>query len=312
MASIIEFETTKVRSGDHMVRATAAAGMVRAFAVTARHTVQDAHVKHGTTPLVTAALGRLMMGALMMGMMFKEPDELITLIVDGNGPIGSMTVTANCEGQVKGFAINPNAWLPLNDIGKLDVGAGVGAGLLTVVRDIPGSEPYSSQVDLISGEIGDDLTHYFTVSDQVPTSVGLGVLVGRDMNVACAGGFIVQLMPGCPDDVVDALEANLGGISSVTTLLESGVSPSGMLEMVLDGLGCEELETQPVEFYCGCNDDRAARALLALGEDELRDMIDKGEVAEVRCHFCGKRHYLSPERLRSLLEPDGDPQDRSS
>lgn len=300
--TIIDFNDASVRAGDYMVRGTAADGQVRAFAITARETVQTAHVNHGTTPLVTAALGRLMMGALMMGLMFKEPDELITLIVEGNGPIGTMTVTANCLGQVKGFATNPFAMLPLNAQGKLDVGGGVGSGTLAAVRDLPGEEPYSSQVELVSGEIAEDLTAYFTLSDQVPTSVGLGVLVGRDNNVQCAGGFVVQLMPGCSDEVADAVEANLASIQSVTDLIESGASPTDLLNRILDGLEYTELEVQPVEFHCGCNEERALRAIVALGEEELRDIIAKGEPAEVHCHFCGKTHYVQPARLEELLD----------
>jgi len=301
-ALIIDFDEARSHSGDHMVRGTAAHGMVRAFAVTARGVVQAARDSHDTSAVVTAALGRLMMGALMMGMMFKEPDELITLNVKGDGPIGSLMVTANCEGQVKGFPAYPHVWLPLNSRGKLDVGGAVGAGTLTAVRDLPGTEPYSSRVELVSGEIGDDLTHYFAVSDQVPTSVGLGVLVAPDGDVERAGGFIVQLMPDCIDEVAERIEQNLSGIDSVTRLLSAGASPNDLLSIVLDGLDYQELEAMPVEFYCGCDEARASRAVLALGSEDLLDMVEKGETAEVYCHFCGKRHYLPPERLHELLE----------
>lgn len=298
---VIDFENARARTGDYMVRGTAAGGMVRAFAVTARGVVQTAHENHDTSAVVTAALGRLMMGALMMGSMFKEPNELITLIVKGDGPVKALTVTANCEGQVKGFPANAHVWLPLNAAGKLDVGGAVGAGTLTVVRDLPGSEPYASRVELLTGEIAEDLTGYFAISDQIATSVGLGVLVGRDENVRCAGGFIVQLMPDCPDEVAQRIEQNLAHVGSVTALIEDGATPTAMLKRVLEGLDYEELEVQPVEFHCGCNDERAARATLALGVEELRDMVAKGETAEIRCHFCGRQHYLSPEQLRELL-----------
>ncbi|MBQ9002768.1 MAG: Hsp33 family molecular chaperone HslO [Eggerthellaceae bacterium] len=304
-ARIIDFENARAHSGDHMVRGTAAYGMVRAFAVTARDVAQTARDAHDTTPVVTAGLGRLMMGALMMGMMFKEPDELITLIVKGDGPIRAMTVTANCEGQVKGFPAEPHVFVPPKRSGKLDVGRAVGAGTLSAVRDLPGTEPYSSRVELVSGEIAEDLTHYFMVSDQVPTSVGLGVLVGRDANVDCAGGFVVQLMPDCIDEVAERIERNLESVASVTDILRAGATPNDLLERVLDGLGYRELEAQPVEFHCGCDEDRAARATMALGADELRDMIEKGETAEVFCHFCGRRHYLPVERLREMLGQQG-------
>ena len=284
-----------------MVRGTAADGMVRAIAITARSTVQTAHNNHNTSPLVSAALGRLMMAGQMMGAMFKHPDELITLEVRGDGPIGGLTVTANNQGQVKGFANHPNVRLPLNDKGKLDVGAGVGRGTLTVVRDIPGTTPYSSQTELVTGEIGDDLAAYFTLSDQIPTSVGVGVLVDTDTSIRQAGGFIVQLMPDYEYWLIDELEHNLQDVTSVTSMLEDGMTPTDILCHILRDLDYQELEVMPAEFHCGCNEERAGRAVLALGEDELRDMIAKNETAEVCCHFCGRRHYLSPERLRELL-----------
>ena len=300
--NVIDFETARLRAGDHMVRGTAAYGMVRAFAISARQTVQTARDNHDTAAVVTAALGRLMMAGLMMGSMFKQPDELITLIIKGDGPVKALTVTANCEGQVKGFPAYPHIWLPPSAAGKLDVGRAIGAGTLSVIRDLPGTEPYSSRVELVSGEIAEDLTHYFAISDQVPTSVGLGVLINPDENVECAGGFIVQLMPDCLDEVAEQIEHNLAHISSVTTLMREGATPTSLLELVLEGLDYQELEAQPVEFYCGCNEERAARATAALGAEELRDMIEKGETAEVYCHFCGKRHYLPVEQLRELCD----------
>lgn len=302
VVATLDFETEKVHHGDHIVRGTAADGMIRALAITARNTVQTAKDNHHASPLVTAALGRLMMGAQMMGVMFKGPDELITLTVRGDGPIDGLTVTANTKGQVKGFANHHNVWLAPNAQGHLDVGGGIGAGTLTVVRDQPGIEPYSSAVELVSGEIGDDFARYFALSDQVPTSLGVGVLVDRDTSVRQAGGFILQMMPGYYDYLVDELEHNLQGITSVTDLLQQGMTPTEMLQYLLRGLDYREMETTPAEFYCGCNEARAARAVLALGPAELRDMIDKQEQAEVYCHFCGKRHYLSVAQLQELLD----------
>ena len=301
MSQLIDFEDAQIRRGDHLVRGTAADGMVRAFALTARDTVETAHQNHCSSPLVTAALGRLMMAGLMMGVMFKGPDELVTLEVRGDGPIGGLTVTANTRGQVKGFANHPNVWVPNKRPGKLDVGAGIGAGTLTVVRDMPGVAPYSSQTELVSGEIGDDLAAHFSLSDQVPTSVGVGVLVNPDTSVRQAGGFIVQLMPGYEYFLVDELEERLKDLTSVTELLEEGMGPTELLGHILRDLDYTELEVMPVEFYCGCNRERASRATLALGEAEIRDMIGKQETAEVHCHFCGKNHYLTPDELASLL-----------
>ena len=304
--NVIDLAAERLRRRDHMVRGTAADGMIRAIAITARDTVQTAHENHNTSPLVSAALGRLMMAGQMMGAMFKHPDELITLEVRGDGPVGGLTVTANNQGQVKGFANHPNVWLPLNAKGKLDVGAGIGRGTLTVVRDIPGTAPYSSQTELVSGEIGDDLAAYFTLSDQIPTSVGVGVLVDTDTSIRQAGGFIVQLMPDYEYYLIDELERNLQDITSVTSMLEEGMSPTTILHRILRGLDYQELEVMPAEFHCGCNEERAGRAVLALGETELRDMVAKGETAEVHCHFCGTTHRLSPGELRELLDQATD------
>jgi molecular chaperone Hsp33 len=299
--NVIDFATEKIRRGDHMVRGTAADGLIRAIAVTARDTVETAHQNHSASSVATAALGRLMMGALMMSTTMKSEDELLTLQIAGDGPLGGITVTANSKGQVKGFVNHPNVWLPPNGRGKLDVGGAVGSGSLTVIRDMPGAEPYTSQVGLVSGEIGDDLAGYFVLSDQIPTSVGVGVLVNSDTTVRQAGGFLIQLMPGYDDELIDRLEAALTGVSSVTDMLERGMGPSEILESLLGDFGYQELEVSPVEFHCGCNHERAKRAALALGEDELRDMIAKDETAEIYCHFCGKRHYLTPDELRDLL-----------
>jgi molecular chaperone Hsp33 len=300
--SIIDFQDAKLRGGDYLVRGMAANGMVRAFAVTARQTVQAARDAHHTSPVVTAALGRLMMGAQMMGAMMKNADELVTVTMRGDGPMGGMTVTANARGDVKGFANHPNVWLPLNSLEKLDVGGAIGRGSLTVVHDLPGAEPYVSQVELASGEVGDDLAAYFLQSDQIPTSVGVGVLVDRDLSVKQAGGFILQLMPGHYEYLVDELEANLASVRSVTALMEDGMGPSDMLHHLLRGMDYQELDALPVRFHCGCDRERASRVMLALGASELQDMVDKGEAGEAHCHFCGRRHTFTPEELRDLLE----------
>ena len=300
-AEVIDLADAKLRQGDHMVRGIAADGMVRAIAITARDTVETAHVSHNSSPVVTAALGRLMMAAQMMAALFKSPDELLTLQVKGDGPIGGLTVTTNNKGQVKGFANHPNVWLSPKGEGKLDVGGAIGQGMLTVIRDMPGEVPYSSQVELVSGEIGDDLAAYFSLSDQIPTSVGVGVLVNPDTSVRQAGGFIVQLMPGYDDDLVDQLEYNLQDVTSVTSMLEEGMSPSNILSHVLRGLGYQELEVSPAEFHCGCTKERASRAALALGRTEIEDMVEHGETAQIHCHFCGKTHVLTPDELRALL-----------
>lgn len=298
---VIDFADAKLRLHDHIVRGTAARGMVRGFAVTGRETVQEIRDRHHTSPVVTAALGRLTMAGQMMGAMSKDDRELITLEVHGDGPVGGLTVTANNRGQAKGFANHPNVWIPARGDGHLDVGGAVGRGTLSVVHDIPHVEPYSSTVELVSGEIGDDLTYYFATSDQLPTSLGVGVLVDTDLSVSCAGGFIVQAMPGYEPEVIDQLEANLKDVRSVTDMLMAGMSPSDMLERVLQGLGYCELDAIPAEFHCGCTRDRAARCVLALGDEQLGDMVEKGESADVHCHFCGTDYHFGPDELEELI-----------
>ena len=305
-ADVLDFAYERTHSGDHIVRGIAASGMVRALALSARRSVQEAHDRHHTSPVVTAALGRLIMCGQMMGAMSKVDDELVTLAIRGDGPIGGITVTANNRGQAKGFANHVDVRLPQSEDGHLDVAGSIGKGELSVVLDQPGVAPYSSQVELVSGEIGSDLTHYFALSDQVPSSVGVGVLVGADGNVRQAGGFIIQLMPGHTEDVVEILERNLEGVSSVTDMLERGMRPRDILESLLDGLDFEELDTMACEFYCGCNKDRAARCVAALGVDEISEMIESGETCEVYCHFCGRRHYLTTDDLKDILDREAD------
>jgi molecular chaperone Hsp33 len=241
----------------------------------------------------------------MMGAMSKVDDELITLTIRGDGPIGGVTVTANNRGQAKGFANHPDVELPLREDGHLDVSAAVGAGELSVVFDQPGVAPYSSQVELVSGEIGVDLTNYFVLSDQVPSSVGVGVLVGPGGDVRQAGGFMIQLMPGHTDDVTEILERNLANVTSVTDLFERGMRPRDVLAHLLRDLDFEELDAMGCEFHCGCDESRAARCVVALGTAEIEEMVETGEACEVYCHFCGRRHYLTTDDLKSLLE--GEP-----
>jgi molecular chaperone Hsp33 len=289
---------------DFLIRATAAEGAVRAFAATTRTTVQEAHDRHRTSPVVTAALGRLMTAALMMGAMLKNDEDAVSLIIHSDGPMQGATVTANRAGQVKGFAKQTDIWLPLRPDGHLPVGDAVGKGTLTVIRDQPDGLPYSGQIELVDGEIADDVTRYFAVSDQIPSSVGLGVLVDTDQSVRQAGGFIVQLMPGCPDEVIDRLEANLKGLSSVTEMLEKGLDPRRMLESVLDGLDVRVLDEQPVAFHCNCSRQRVAGLLKSLGKDELQAMLNDDEPVEVQCHFCGEKYRFSDQEVQTMIAED--------
>ena len=287
---------------DYMVRATAADAQIRAFAATTLETVEEARKAHNTSPVVTAALGRLMTAGVMMGSMLKSPKDLLTLQVKGDGPMQGMTVTADMEGHVKGYAIDPQVMLPANSRGKLDVGGAVGNGMLCVIKDMGLKEPYVGQTALQTGEIGDDLTFYFATSEQTPSSVGLGVLMEKNNTVKRAGGFIIQLMPFASDEVIDKLEHNLSNITSVTALLDQDMTPEQMLERVLDGFDVEFTEKQPCSFYCNCSKDRVEKALISIGKNDLTEMIEEGKEIEVNCHFCNKNYTFSVDELKAILK----------
>lgn len=288
---------------DYIVRATAAGGQIRAFAATTRNLVEEARSRHNTSPVATAALGRLMTGGVMMGVMMKGDKDLLTLQVRGDGPIQGITVTADSKGTVKGYVENPLVLIPANSAGKLDVKGAVGQGSLTVIKDLGLKEPYVGQIDLPSGEIAEDLTYYFAVSEQVPSTCGLGVLMNRENNtVKQAGGFIVQLMPGTEDAAIDQLEKNLSGIKSVTSMLEAGNSPEEILNHLLGNMELEILDTIPASFSCNCSRDRVARALISLGQKELQSLIDEGNPVELKCHFCNEAYTFGVEDLREMLQ----------
>lgn len=287
--------------GDYMVRATAANAQIRAFAVTSRELVEYARAAHNTSPVVTAALGRLMSGALMMGGMMKGEGDVLTLRINGDGPVHGLTVTADSLGHVKGYADQPQAMMPPNDVGKLDVGGVIGKGVLQVMKDMGLKEPYSSTIALQTGEIADDLTYYFAASEQVPSVVALGVLMNRDNTVRQAGGFIIQLMPFTSEEVIGRLEAKLKTITSVTKLLEDGKGPEEMLESVLGEFGLEITERVPVSFQCDCSRERVEKVLLSLGQKDRQELIDEGEDVELHCHFCGRNYVFSVEEIKNLM-----------
>ena len=291
---------------DYMVRATAANAQIRAFACTTRETVETARASHNTSPVVTAALGRLLTAGAMMGSMLKGKEDLLTLQVTGDGPMGGMTVTADSMGGVKGYANEPQVILPANSQGKLDVGGAVGSGILRVIRDMGLKDPYVGQTALQTGEIAEDLTYYFATSEQVPSSVGLGVLMEKDNTVKQAGGFIVQLMPFAEEETIQKLESNLSKIRSVTSLLDEGVTPEGLLELVLEGMDFQFLETRDVKFACNCSKERVEKALISIGREEIGNMIADGETIEVKCHFCNKGYHFSIPELKGLLEKCGN------
>ncbi len=285
---------------DYLVRATAANAQIRAFACVTRDTVETARKAHDTSPVVTAALGRLLTGAAMMGSMLKGEKDLLTLQIHGSGPVKGMTVTADSAGHVKGYANEPQVMLPPNAKGKLDVGGAVGIGFLNVIKDMGLKEPYVGQTVLQTGEIGDDLTFYFATSEQTPSSVGLGVLMEKDNTVKQAGGFIIQLMPFAGEDVISALEENLRKVDSVTALLDAGKSADQILEVLLDGLGVEFTDRMPVSFFCNCDKERVSKALVSVGKEELKSMIEDGKTIEVNCHFCNTFYHFTVEELKEL------------
>lgn len=287
--------------GDYIVRATAGNAQIRAFAATTKELVETARQHHNTSPVATAALGRLLTGGAMMGSMMKNPTDVLTIQIKCSGPIGGLTVTGDAAGKVKGYVDNPDAILPPKN-GKLDVGGALGQGVMTVIKDMGLKEPYSGQTILQTGEIAEDLTYYFATSEQVPSSVGLGVLMEKDNTVRCAGGFIVQVMPFIEENVLCKLEENISKIQSVTSMLDAGFTPEMILEKVLEGLDVEFTDTVPAEFYCNCSKERIEKAIISVGKKDIQDMIEDGETIEVKCHFCDTAYEFTVDELKDLLK----------
>lgn len=285
---------------DYIVRATAADSSIRAFAITAKNVVETARVDHGTSPIMTAALGRLLCGGAMMGSMMKGEKDLLTLQIQCSGPAKGLTVTADSKGNVKGFPLNNIVELPPNSNGHLNVGGALDLGILTVIKDLGLKEPYSGQCQLQTGEIAEDLTYYFATSEQIPSAVGLGVLVDKDCSVKQAGGFIIQLMPFTKDEVIDKLEEKIKNMPSVTDMLEQGKSPEEMLQVVLGDLGLEITDTMPTAFVCDCSKEKIARALSTINKKDLDDIINDGESIEVKCQFCNHAYRFDIEELKEI------------
>lgn len=286
---------------DYIVRATAGEGQIRAFAATTQNLVEEARQRHNTSPVATAALGRLLTAGAMMGSMMKNDSDVLTIQIKGDGPIGGLTVTADVNGNVKGYVENPDVMLPPKN-GKLDVGGAIGIGLLNIIKDMGLKEPYVGQTILVTSEIAEDLTYYFANSEQVPSSVGLGVLMNKDNTVRCAGGFIVQVMPFVTDEVLTKLEENIKKISSVTSMLDEGCTPEQMLEHVLEGLDVVVTDTLPTAFSCNCSHERIEKAIISIGKKDIQEMIDEGKEVEVKCHFCNTAYTFSVEELKEILK----------
>lgn len=285
---------------DYIVRAMAADASIRAFAITSKDIVETARKDHDTTPVMTAALGRLLSVGAMMGAMMKGDKDLLTLQIQCSGPAKGMTVTADSHGNVKGFALNPQVDLPLNSQGKLDVGGALDLGILSVIKDMGLKEPYVGQCQLQTGEIAEDLTYYFATSEQIPSAVGLGVLVDKDGSVKQAGGFILQLMPFTPDDVIEKLEKRIAEIDSVTQMLDRGLSPEQILEEIVGDFGLEITDTIDTAFNCDCSKERVSRAIATISRKDLDDIINDGESIEVKCQFCNSAYKFDIDELKEL------------
>ena len=286
---------------DYLIRAIGFNGNVRAFAARTTDTVGEAQKRHNTWPTATAAIGRSMTATVMMGAMLKGEDKL-TVKIEGNGPIGPLVIDANAEGEVRGFVTNPQIHFDLNDVGKLDVRRAVGTeGALTVVKDLGLRDMFSGQTPIVSGEIAEDFTYYFAVSEQVPSSVGLGVLVNPDNSVLAAGGFIIQLLPGCDEDTVSAIEKQLQNIEPVSKMIERGLTPEQILEVVLGENNVQVLSKIPVQFKCQCSKERFGAAIISLGAQEIQEMIDEDGKAEAECHFCLEKYQYNQQELEGFI-----------
>ncbi|MDO3412888.1 Hsp33 family molecular chaperone HslO [Saccharibacillus sp. CPCC 101409] len=285
---------------DYLVRGTALKGKVRAFAVRSTQLVEELRRRHDTFPTATAALGRTLTTAAMMGAMLKG-EEKLTIQVKGDGPLGQIVADANAKGEVRGYVDHPHVHLPSNAMGKLDVAGAVGTeGFLYVIKDLGLKEPYRGSVPIVSGELGEDFTYYFAVSEQTPSAVGIGVLVAPDNTVISAGGFIVQLLPGLSDEEIDAIEHAVSTLPPVSALLDQGLSPEELLKWVLPDVQVQE--RLDIDFRCECSRERVERTLISLGSKEIEDIIEEQGVAEVVCHFCNEAYQFEREDLEKILE----------
>lgn len=290
---------------DYIVRATAADGQIRAFAAYTKDVVEEARRRHNTSPTATVALGQLLTAGTMMGAMMKNDTDILTLQIRCDGPLGGLTVTADNQGNVKGYAVHPDVDVPVKN-GQINVADALDLGVLNVIKDMGLKEPYVGQTILETSEIAKDLTYYYMNSEHVPSSVGLGVLMNKDNTVKCAGGFIIQLMPFAEDATIDKLEENLKNVTSVTELLDHGCTPEGLLEALLGNLGIEVLDTLPTQFHCNCSKERVEKAVASVGREDLQAMIDDGEDIEVKCDFCNSTYKYTVDELKEILKESNE------
>lgn len=287
---------------DYIIRGMAADHQVRFFAAYSKNLVEEARKRHDTSPVATAALGRLLTAGAMMGTMCKNDTDVITIQIKCSGPIGGLVVTADARANVKGYVYNKDVMLPPSKAGKLDVGKALNLGVLTVIKDLGLKEPYSGQTHLVSGEIAEDLTYYFATSEQIPTSVALGVLMNKDNTVRQAGGFIIQMMPFAQEEVIAALETRLKEFSSVTSHLDAGETPEDMMKKLFEGFDMEIEDKVPTQFYCNCSKERVSKAVISVGKKDLQEMIAEGKPIEVNCHFCNSHYTFTVEEMEEMLK----------
>ena len=287
---------------DYIIKATAGNGSVRAFACVSTQTCEEAIKSHNTSPVVSAALGRMLSAGLMMGSMMKNDKDLISIKIEGSGPMKGVLVTADNKGGVKGYPFEPLVIIPPNSKGKLDVAEAIGVGILTVIADTGLKEPYVGQVELISGEIAEDIAYYYASSEQVPSAVALGVLMNKDNTVKAAGGFIIQLMPGADEEIIEKIEEKIASIAPVTTLISEGKSPEDILELILADLDFEINEKIDAGFRCNCSRKRIEKALISIGKHELETMAKDNEPIEVGCHFCNKKYNFNVNDIEQILD----------
>ncbi|MBE6935603.1 MAG: Hsp33 family molecular chaperone HslO [Ruminococcaceae bacterium] len=285
---------------DYIVKAIAAEGRIRAYAASTKFLVETARRRHNTSPVATAALGRLLTAGAMMGSMMKNENDRLTLKIGGTGPIQGLVVVANAHAEVKGYAMVPDVMLPPSPAGKLDVGGAIGAGMLSVTRTLGFGEPFTGTCELISGEIAEDLTYYYAASEQTPSSVALGVLMNKNNTVRQAGGFIIQLMPDITEDIIVRLEERLGAIKSITAMLENGMTPEDILTHILGDMGLEMLETIPAAYRCDCSRERTLDTLAGLGRESL-DWVYEDKPTEVVCEFCGMIYNYEPDEVKAAV-----------
>lgn len=287
---------------DYCIRVTAKDGYIRGFFSTTKDIANTSFEIHKTSPVVTAAMGRLLTATSMLGLMEKGEKDLVTLTLKGDGPMQGILATASSNGFVKGYPRVPIVDIPLKSNGKLDVSGAIGEGSLTIIKDVGLKEPYSGQIPLVSGEIAEDLTYYFAKSEQIPTSVALGVLVDTDYSVKSSGGFIIQLMPGCDDETIDIIEKKLQELPQLSKMLADNMTPEDIANLILGDLDLMILEKNPIEYYCNCSFERVSKALISVGKKDLTEILEEDKQAVINCQFCGKDYIFSENDLKMLIE----------